>query len=215
MGCAHQLMAHPTTRIQGVAKIWEMKMTRIGLRVTLLFLVGSFFLAAALVVDGYVYANAKASAKGSTSVSVLKWGAVLASPSATPAKTPFVISWATSQNQQIAYLEVVNTGSQLISGQSYSIDTKDSEGSRKNDPSITFTACTSGVWNKDTDKCSGSTSVIGTRSNGTLTSNFSLAPLARLSLRLRLTKENRVAWTTTINMKINRSQIRTATTTNS
>ena len=190
-------------------------MTWVGMRVNLLVLVGSFVLSAALASDGYVHAQASARLQKSVTASVSAWGAVIAVPSATPTSSPFVIAWAPTQGLQIVYVDVVNTGFVSLTGQDYVIDTKDPNSARNNVPQITFTACSAGSWNTATDVCSGTSSVIGTQSNGTLSSNFSLASAARLSLRLSVTKVNKVAWTTTLNMNINRSQIRTATTTNS
>lgn len=190
-------------------------MTRVGMRLNLLVLVGSFVLSAALVSDSFVHAQVKANLHKSVTASASKWGAVIASPSGTPTSAPFVIAWAPIQGLQIVYLDVVNTGLVSLTGQNYVIDTQDPNSARNNVPQITFTACSSGSWNTATDVCSGTSSVLGTQSNGTLSSSFALASSARLSLRLSVTKVNKVAWTTTLNVNITRAQIRTATTTNS
>ncbi len=149
------------------------------------------------------------------SVNTSGWGAYLATPGTTPPPNPYVNTWIASPGVQLAYLDLLNPNSLNLAGVTYNITSTDPNSSRQNVPRIAIDVCVGGTWNQSTDSCNGTISALGNSTGGTIASSVSLPATSRQSIRLTVTKTTKVVWTTTINISVNRAQVRAATTTNS
>lgn len=163
-----------------------------------------------------VQAKSIAQSTKTQTMATASWGAVITTQGSIPqAAIPFTNAWSPLPGTQILYIDAVNYGSLELTGQTFVITTVDPNSSRQNSPKITFDACVGATWDPITNSCSGSVTAVGTSSNQTVTSNISIPQSGRLSMRLTVTKTTKVAWSTTLNITVNRTQVRPAITQNS
>lgn len=147
-------------------------------------------------------------------VTTTKWGNVLTDVGVTSTNTPWSYVWTQSTGAQYTYADIVNVGSLATTGNAITVSTQDATSSRQDAPDLLFSSC-SGTWNHTTNTCSGSVTSLGNTTNGTVGTNLTLAVGQRLTLQIRAQKTKKALWTSTISVSVSRSQVRTATTTNS
>jgi hypothetical protein len=195
--------------------IGELDMRKGNSRSRITTFVCSFIMLFFVTNNGSVEAMVNAQARASLTTSSGSWGAVLVDHLASPVNSPYVITWQKNQGSQFAIIDLINTGSTTITGQSYVFTTIDQSGSTINSPTISLDTCNKLVRNSKVCPGLENNSNIGTVSNGTLSSSFSVAPSASITLKISLSSELTSVWTTKIHLTVNRSQIQAATVTNS
>ena len=148
------------------------------------------------------------------SVGTASWAAVITNQGSAGQAVPYVTSWSPLPGTQTVFIDALNFGTLDLLGQTFVITTVDPSSSRQNSPKITFDACVGATWNANANTCAGTVTSIGTSSNASVTSSLPIPAQSRLSLRLVVTKTTRVAWTTTLNITVNRAQVRQPVTSN-
>ena len=165
--------------------------------------------------NGSVEAMVNGQTQKSLTAGTGSWGAVLVDHFASPVYSPYVITWQQNQGTQFAIIDLINTGSTTITGQSYVFTTVRQNGSTSNSPTISLDTCNQLEGNSKVCPGRDNNNNIGTVSNGTLSSSFSVAPSQSITLKISLSSALTSAWTTTIHLTVKRSQVKAATVTNS
>mgnify|MGYP003340205343 CR=1 FL=1 len=132
-----------------------------------------------------------------------------------PTNSPYTITWGVSQGTAYSYFSIRNTGTFTVNGFQVAVTQVQVGGSGKpND--TTFNLCSNGIWNITTNSCSGTITLIGTSADLVLFfTNLSLENGSDLSIQATTKPNLKNAFTTTLSVSIDRSQIRTGTTINS
>lgn len=160
-------------------------------------------------------ASISAKTTKSQTVTSLSWGNIIATVGSSAQSGSFSTNWADTYATQYVYVDLVNVGDLTSTGNSIAVSTQDSNSSRQNAPTLTFSTCTGGTWNQTYNTCSKTAASLGSTTNGSLTTSLSLIAGQRVTLQIQAVKARKATWTTTINVAVTRSQIRSATTTNS
>lgn len=148
------------------------------------------------------------------SVTTARWGASAVVQGAQAGTGPLVMNWAVSQGIAYQYFDVVNNGLIDIAGQSFSVTSVYDRSGAVKPPTVTFEACVNGVWQPSTNACTGSVVLMGSTTSTFFTSLATpLAVNSRLSARARTSPGGSSSYTTTINVLIDRTQIRQGVTT--
>lgn len=148
------------------------------------------------------------------SVTASRWGASAVPQGAPNGTGPLVMNWSVNQGIAYQYFDVVNSGSLAIFGQSFSVTNVNDKSGGPKPPTVTFEACVNGEWQSSTNSCSGSVVLMGSTTTTFFTSlNTPLNVNGRLSARARTSPGGSSTYTTTINVIVDRTQIRAGVTT--
>ena len=161
------------------------------------------------------YASTSAARRIPSTVTTVSWKAVMSDSVAVPTSIPYVYSWAPSERLQNRYTKITNIGSVTITGFNLTVDSIDSNGTRKNVPKVTLTLCSGAVWNEATDTCAGTPIVLGILQSGNISVSYQLKSLSSVSVLLSITKTREVRWISTFNTSVTRQQVRTGVSLNS
>jgi len=162
-------------------------------------------------------ALAKLSSKATKqqTVTTPNWGTIITDVGSSAQSGSYSTNWANNYSTQYDYVDLVNVGDLTNTGSTIAVNTQDTNSSRQNAPALTFSTCIGGTWNQTYNTCSKTAASLGTVTNDSLTTSFSLAAGQRVSLQIKAVKARKATWTTTINVSVTSSQIRAATVTNS
>ena len=160
--------------------------------------------------------KAKAQSKSVQTTSA-RWGAVSTSQggAASPGEEAEV---EIKKNKTVAYFDIVNVGTERISGQLLKAETfaYDANGNSKGmrDPSQTYLACQGGKW--ESGKCKGTqVQFVWDKSTRVFTSGVPLNPGERVTVRItHKTQDNKYDLVTTVKVSVSTDHIRSATVTN-
>lgn len=162
------------------------------------------------------YAGMTAVSDANSRVNSASWGAAAAPQGGTSDGGGYVLLWLAGTAAH--YFDVVNTGDTTLLSTTWSVSNAVS-GSTKAIPEITFDACRDGSWDAASATCSGTLVGIGVTKRGMLSvtsSTTASRPGTRLSIRAITSNVNfPTSYTSTINLSVNRSQARAATSTTS
>jgi len=148
-------------------------------------------------------------------VTTPQWGNVIVDAGASVSTNPYSFAWQEGIGLEITYVDLRNSGNISTTGTLLTVTTQDQNESRKDASSLTLSACTGGTWNQTSNACSGTVTALGTVTNGSITLNLALAAGAISTIRVAEVQTKRAKWTSTLSVKVTRSQIRAATVTNS
>ena len=160
-------------------------------------------------------ASLKSSTAKTHNVTSAYWGNVIVGVGKSVSNSAYIYTWALSTGTQYTYADLINVGGLSTSGNIISVTTQDDTSSRQDAPAQTFSICTNGTWNQTNDTCSGTMTVLGTVTNGTLTTTLALAAAQRLTVQIKAMKTKKSLWTSTFSIGVSRSQVRVGKTTNS
>lgn len=150
----------------------------------------------------------------STSAASGTWAAVATTSSAPPyTNAALELTFGVSVIDPPApqYFNVVNTGTLPLTGATYSAAISGAPGA-----TATIYACVGGTWNEGTGACSGTITSVVTSAEGTASSTVvATAVNASVRLQANVTTVLSLPTTLTVDVSVDRSQARTATTTNS
>ena len=167
----------------------------------------------------FSFGTASASVKSIQSRTLLtsasQWSAVAVPQGAAPVPEPLVMNWTVTQGTSYQYFDIVNTGSLLLSRQTFAITSVYDKGGRGKPPTVTFEGCINGTWSATSHTCSGSIINMGSTSSELFTSLSTPIHVGnRLSARARTSPGASNSYITTVNVQISRSQVRSGTTSN-
>lgn len=183
----------------GLARIWLLTVC----------LIQFAFIGSPAATAGFVGIESKGA-----NISTISWGAAFADVDSPPIRAPHIITWSVSTGTQYAYIDVVNVGELAVGRLGFTVSTRDQDQSRQDAPNLTFSLCNNGVWNQTSNTCSGTASILGTTSSGTINANLSLGTQSRITMQITAVKTKKSLWTSTLSISVNRTQVRTPTTTN-
>lgn len=183
-----------------------------AMRCTAVLMVASLLMV--LTTNNAAMAKIGSTRMSSHTLTTTRWGNAFTDVGVASTNAPYVYVWAQSTGAQYTYVDIVNVGSLSTTGNTISVSTQDATSSRQDAPDLLFSSCT-GSWNQTTNACSGSITSLGNTTNGTVSTNLTLAVGQRVTVQIRAQKTKKALWTSTLSISVSRSQVRAATTTNS
>ena len=173
-----------------------------------------------IVMSGSVAsAQSQATAEGSNQVSTTFWSVTPAGRAGSPQTGTFLITWpVTAQSLAYHYFDGVNTGSEDLTGATFTGVSVDAVANPNQNAVVTFEWCQNGSWNLTNNTCGGTLVVLGSNSGpGSVTTaiNQNLAPGDRLQLRASTPRNRTGDLTTTISFSVGRTSVRSGFVSNS
>lgn len=166
----------------------------------------------AVIASTGVVALARAETRHSITIPADRWSAVAVPRGGSPGSGPLTMSFHVNRGVPRQYIDVVNTGTLALTGQSYVIRAANGAST----PQLTLEACSNGSWSPTDHSCSGTVVTMGTTSSGpTIAFASPLAPGGRLAVRATTSPSTASKTTIILDVKIARSQIRAGATTTS
>lgn len=171
-------------------------------------------LAAAVLatVGGTAYAVAQARATGNQGVSVVAYGAQAALPGAASPAGPLQLLYSENSDRAPRLFVVRNTGTTPLTGQTWSLSVVNTTAGTKGTSQVHV--CVGGTYTS-VDTCSGGTETLVVTTSET-TPAASASPALALPvggvLSAKFTPVGSRGFTATVEMSVNRSQVRAATT---
>ena len=161
------------------------------------------------------FAQVLSPASGTNLIASGSWGVQAFALNQAPTNSPYTITWGVSQGTAYSYFSIRNTGTFTVSGFNVSVTQVQIGGSGKpND--TTFYLCSNGTWNTSTNTCSGTSTLIGSSLDLVLAfSNLTFTAGSDLSVQATTKPNLKNAFTTTLSVSIDRTQIRGGVATNS
>ena len=161
------------------------------------------------------FANVQSPTSGTNFVSSGSWGVQAFALNQAPTNSPYTITWGVSQGTAYSYFSIRNTGTFTVNGFNVAVTQIQIGGSGKpND--TTFNLCSNGVWNTSTNTCSGASTLIGSSADLVLAfTNLTFTAGSDLSVQATTKPNLKNAFTTTLSVSIDRTQIRGGVATNS
>ena len=163
---------------------------------------------------GVALAVSRGNARAIQPVGTATWGSVFELPGAAASSGSLNVDWSLVTHTTYQMLDLVNTSSLPLTGQTISVVSVPNGGEGKNPPTITFHLCRGGTWDETMDTCSGTTVSLGAISSGSITVVEPVAVGARLALRATVSGRNGSTYLTTFASGVARTQIRAGTVVN-
>lgn len=148
-------------------------------------------------------------------MSTATWAVVAHGRTQLVTPNPYILVWSVTSGTAYDYFFLRNTGSITVQSFRVSITQVRLTGNG-NSQEIFFERCIGGSWDPATNLCSGTTSLIGRASDGQLLlANLNLAVGSLLDVRARTLPNNQSTFQTTLTTQVQRSDLRSAGTSNS
>lgn len=187
---------------------------RITARLVRLLVIVEVVTAVVMLSVGMALAVGRSSASASQTVTSARWGSVLVLQGATATTGPLVIDWTAVKKNPYQFIDLVNTSSLALTGQTISVSTTRNGSGSAPIPTIGFTLCRGGAWDAGTGQCSGTAVDLGSTTAGSITIVEPLAVASRLALRASTTAGVGAPFTTTFSSVVARTQVTPAITVN-
>lgn len=173
---------------------------------TLVTIVSLFFIASS------IGATAGARVHSKSMVTAAEWRAVATLQNATPVNQALILTWSVSRGTAYQYLDIVNSGTIDLTGQTFHVSSILDRGGNTKSPTVTFEACLSGTWVAP-NSCTGTVVALGSTATEIFTTtNTPLAVAGRLHLQATTVPSGAYSYTTTVNISVNRIQVRPGST---
>ena len=156
---------------------------------------------------GVALAVGRASASATQTVSSARWGSVFVLQGQSATSGALVIDWTNVKKNPYQFVDLVNTSSVALLGQTISTSTIRNGTGNQPIPTITFSLCRGGSWDIVTGNCSGTTVDLGAGTSGTLTLIEPVPVHGRLALRATTSAATGSPFTTTFSSVVSRAQI--------
>ena len=176
-------------------------------RLVRLILVIEVVAATVVLSVGGALAIGRSSAGATQTVTSAQWGSVFVLQGAAATGGPLVVDWTAVKKNPYQFVDLVNTSSVALSGQTISITTSRNGGGNQPIPTISFSMCRGGTWDATAGTCSGTTVDLGSTVSGSLGIGEAVAVGARLALRASTTAGSGAPFTTTFVSTVSRAQI--------
>lgn len=180
-----------------------------------LFVVLGVVVPAVVLSVGVALAISRAGASGTQTVTSARWGSVFVLQGDTATTGPLIIDWSNVKKNPYQFIDLVNTSSVALLGQTISTSTTRKGSGNQNLPTISFTLCRNGVWDVVTGTCSGTAVDLGSTVAGSISIAEPVALGGRLALRASTTAGTGAPFTTTFASVVSRAQIPVAAVVNS
>jgi hypothetical protein len=163
---------------------------------------------------GVALAINRGTASAAQAVGSATWGSVFVPKGATASSGSLSVNWSLMTTTRYTMIDLVNTSSLALSGQTISVVTVRNNGGNQSLPSITFRLCRGGTWNTTSNTCSGMSVNLGSTTSGSIVVNEPVAIGERLAIRATVSGSNGSAFTTTFSSQVTRTQVRAGTVVN-
>lgn len=184
-----------------------------GQLLRLILILGVVVAAVALPV-GMALAGSRADASTTQTVTSARWGSVFVLQGASASTGPLVIDWTGVKKNPYQFIDLVNTSSITLLGQTISISTTRNGSGNQNPPIIGFTLCRTGSWDPASGGCSGTAVDLGSTVSGSILVTEQVPVGGRLALRASTTAGVGAPFTTTFASVVSRGQVPLASTVN-
>ena len=164
---------------------------------------------------GMALAISHAGASATQTVTSARWGSVAVLQGASASTGPLIINWSNVKKNPYQFIDLVNTSSVALVGQTVSISTTRNGAGNQNLPTIRLTLCRNGVWDATAGTCSGTAVDLGATVSGSITIAEPMALGGRLALRASTTAGTGAPFTTTFSSVVSRAQSPVAAVVNS
>lgn len=144
------------------------------------------------------------------------WSVIAIGANQSPSNAPYTITWVVNTGTAYNFFTLRNSGSFSVSGFTVDVTQVQLGGSGKPN-NTTFELCQNGVWNINTNTCSGTRVIVGTAvdlSSTILFSALNLSAGSELSMRVSTPPNIKNTYTTTLSVSVLRTQIRSGVVTN-
>lgn len=155
------------------------------------------------------FAALQSTSNSSLSLSTGSWSSNVNTATGLPSNSPYSIIWTGSARKQYALVALINNGFFPLNSGHISFTSIKTNGDATTPPTITFESC-SGTWNSTTFACSGSITLLGGGTSGTVDINEPTLPSNRLIIRLTNLRDVIANYQTTFNAWSYRTDIRNA-----
>lgn len=184
-----------------------MSTDRTATRLVRLILIIEVVVATVVLSVGVAFAIGRSSASATQTVTSAQWGSVFVLQGATATGGPLVIDWTAVKKNPYQFVDLVNTSSVALSGQTISISTTRNGSGNQPIPTISFSLCRGGTWDAALGTCSGTAVDLGSTASGSIAITEAVAVGARLALRASTTAGVGAPFTTTFVSAVSRAQI--------
>ena len=156
-----------------------MSTDRTATRRVRLILIIEVVVATVVLSVGVAFAIGRSSASATQTVTSAKWGSVFVLQGATATGGPLVIDWTAVKKNPHQFVDLVNTSSVALSGQTISISTTRNAVGNQPIPTISFSLCRGGTWDAALGTCSGTAVDLGSTASGSIAITEAVAVGAR------------------------------------
>jgi len=163
---------------------------------------------------GVALAVSRGAASATQAVGSANWGSVFELQGANATSGSLSVDWSLLTTSRIKMLDLVNTSTLALTGQTISVSTVRNSGGNASIPSVSFRLCRGGTWNASDNTCSGTSVNLGSTTSGSIVVNEPVAVGARLSIRATVSGSNGSEFTSSFTSAVTRAQIRAGTVVN-
>lgn len=156
---------------------------------------------------GVASAAGRANAGITETVTSARWGTVFVLQGQSATSGPLLIDWTNVKKNPYQFIDLVNTSSVPLVGETISTSTIRNGSGNQSLPTITFALCRGGTFDAVTGVCSATTVDLGAGTSGSLSLTEPLAVNGRLSLRASTSAGTGSPFTTTFSTAVARSQV--------
>lgn len=154
------------------------------------------------------------SSKGYT-VNSGSWSVIATGVNQTTVNAAYTLVWTVSTGTAYNFFVFRNTGSLSLNSFTVEVSQVQFGGSGKPNDTV-FELCRSGIWNPATNTCSGTIQIFGRASDIHITPiSLTFSSGSEMSMRASTATNVKNSYTTTLNLVVNRSQVRANTVSNS
>lgn len=154
------------------------------------------------------FAQLRSETPSSISVNSGSWGVQALAQNQLPTNSAYTITWSVNKGTAYSYFSFRNTGTFTVTGFQVGVTQVQIGGSGK-PQDTTFDLCSGGSWDPTTNTCSGTVVNIGSSANLILSlTGQSLISGAELSVRASTKPNLQNAFTTTLSVSVDRTQVR-------
>lgn len=165
-------------------------------------------IASLFIIASGVGATSGARVHSTLRVTTAEWRAVATPQNSTPVNQALILTWSVSHGTAYQYFDIVNSGTIDVTSQTFHVTNVLDKGGNAKAPTVTFEACLNGTW-VAVNSCSGTVVALGSTTTEIFTTvNTPLPVGSRLRLQATTTPSGTSSYTTTVNISIDRSQVR-------
>jgi|GEM_PF-2291394 len=163
---------------------------------------------------GVALAAGNASAGDTQTVTSASWGSVFVLQGQAATSGALVIDWTNVKKNPYQFVDLVNTSSVPLIGQTISTSSVRNGSGSPPLPIISFSLCRGGVWDSVTGLCSGTAVDLGVGTSGILQVIEPVPVGGTLAMRASTSSGTGSPFTTTFTSVVSRTQVRAATVVN-
>lgn len=175
-----------------------------------LLLLVEVMVAASVLSMGIAFGAGRGTATAGQTVSSAQWGSVVVLQGQTATSGALVIDWTNVKKNPYQFIDLVNSSTVALRGQTVSISTTRNGSGNQPLPTIAFALCRAGTWDQTTGACSGTVVDLGSTTTGSITITEPVLVGGRLAVRASTSAGVGSPFTTTFSSAVSRTQARPA-----